>query len=316
MNELYNQIKEKIKNNNFLFILLSVIRANSIYLLNKISNNKLEKIRFYKHLRYHMNMKNPKSINEKIVWKKIHDRNPFLPVTTDKIQVRYYLEKILGKGTAKEILIPLLYVTDKPNTIPFASLPSAFIVKPNHKSGNRIIVENSYFDKNQIIKTCRRWLNTPYGLEKLEWAYQPIKRKIIIEKLLLNDDGNIPQELKFHMFYGKCKLVQMIINKKNQSYANFLDEKFNILKLRTPNHLTMESKIRRPNNYEIMMALVEKISKPFDYVRVDLYNLHEKIYFGELTHYPGSGTTHFEPTSFDHEFGIHWKIEADYWKKQ
>jgi len=308
-------MKDKILNNHHLFIVLSVIRANSIYFLNKISNYKIEKIRFYRQLGYHLNLKNPKSISEKIVWKKIHDRNPLLPVTADKHHVRSYLQEVLGKEKTSEILIPLLHVTDKPETIPFEKLPSAFIVKPNHASRSRIVVIEERFNKNKIIKTCRRWLNTPYGLEKLEWAYQSIKRKIIIEKLLLDDDGNIPQEFKFHMFYGKCKVVHVVFNSKIQSSVSAFDEKWQFLSVETPHYLPQEPKIKKPKNYETMLSLAEKLSEPFDYVRVDLYNLNGKIYFGELTHYPGSGICNFEPISFEFEFGSHWKIEKDYWKK-
>ncbi len=314
MNTIYQKMKEKIKNNHFLFTVFVTIRAYGIYFLNKISHYQLEKIRFYKKVGYQINLKNPKSFNEKIIWKKIYDRNPLLPMTTDKYAVRSYIKKVLGEEKAKEILIPLLYVTDQPETIPFERLPSAFIVKPNHVSGDKIIVENSYFDKKEIIKTCRRWLKTPYGLEKLEWAYQPIKRKIIIEKLLLDDDGKIPKDFKFNMFHGKCKLVLVMFDRMNHPSISTFDEEWNFLSVKIP--YPQGPKIKKPKNYEIMLALAEKLSKPFDYVRVDLYDLNGKIYFGELTHYPDSGVLKFEPSSFDFELGKYCKIEPEYWKNK
>jgi len=314
MNKIYNKIKDKIKNNNILFIVLSVIRANCIYFLNKISNYQLEKNIFYKKIGYRLNLKNPKSFNEKIVWKKIHDRNPLLPVTADKIQVRSYLIEVLGGEKAEEILIPLLYKTDKPETIPFEKLPPDFIIKPNHKSGDRIIVENSHFNKNQIIKTCRRWLNTPYGLEKLEWAYKSIKRKIIIEKLLLDNDGKIPKDFKFHMFHGKCKLICVEFDRINNFSQSYFDERWHLLSVKQARR-KKGPKIKKPRNYQIMLKLAENLSEPFDHVRVDLYNINGKIYFGELTHYRTSGKTRFKPDSFDFELGKYWKIEEDYWQK-
>ena len=315
MNNIYKKTKENIKKNNFLFIVLIAIRAYGIYFLNKISNYKLEKIRFYKKAGYQLNLKNPKSFNEKIIWKKINDRNPLLPVTSDKYKVRSYIKKVLGEEKAKEILIPLLYVTDQPETIPFERFPSAFIVKPNHASGSKIIVENGNYNKKMIIKTCSRWLKTPYGLEKLEWAYQSIKRKIVIEKLLLGDDGNIPKDFKFHMFHGKCKLVQVTFDRMNHPSISFFNEEWNFLSVKGSRFL-QGPKIEKPKNYEIMLELAEKLSEPFDYVRVDLYDLNGKIYFGELTNYPGSGTTKFEPKSFDFELGKYWKIEPKYWKNK
>jgi hypothetical protein len=316
MNKIYKKTKEKIKNNNFLYIVLKTIRDYSFYFLNKIFNYKLEKIKFHKEVGYQLNLKNPKSYSEKIVWKKINDRNPLLPITADKYKVRSYIKKVLGEEKAKEILIPLLYVTDQPETIPFERLPSAFMVKSNHASGSYIIVENGHFNKKEMIKTCRRWLKTPYGLEKLEWAYQPIKRKIIIEKLLRDENGKLPKDFKFHMFHGKCKLVYVIFGKMNNNHSiSYFDEKWNFLSVKKPTR-PQGPKIKKPKNYEIMLELAEKLAEAFDYIRVDFYNLNGKIYFGELTHYPLSGTGKFEPQSFDFTLGKYWKIEPEYWKNK
>jgi len=313
MNRMFPKIKENIKNHNIIFIFLKTARDYAFYALNKISNYQLEKIRFYKKVGYHLNLNYPKSYNEKIVWKKIYDRNPLLPVTTDKYRVRSYLKEILGEKKAEEILIPLLYVTNKPETIPFERLPSAFIIKPNHTSGQNIIIKNGHFEKKQMVKTCRRWLKTTYGLEKLEWANQINRRKIIIEKLLIDDDGKIPKDFKFHMFHGKCKLIRVIFDRINIGSASTFDEKWNFLSVKKL-HRPQGPKIKKPKNYKRMLELAEKLSVDFDYVRVDLYNLNGKIYFGELTHYPASGTKKFDPISFDYELGQHWKIEPEYWK--
>ena len=316
MNKIYKKTKEKIKNNNFLYIVLKTIRDYSFYFLNKIFNYKLEKIKFHKEVGYQLNLKNPKSFHEKIVWKKINDRNPLLPITADKYKVRSYIKKVLGEEKAKEILIPLLYVTNKPETIPFESLPSAFIVKANHASGFNVIVENNHFDKREIIRTCRRWLRTPYGLEKLEWMYQPIKRKIIIEKLLRDDDGHIPKRYNFQMFHGKCKSIHVIFgNKMNIPSVSSFNEKWDFLSVKISDY-PQGPKIKKPKNYEIMLELAEKLAEAFDHVRVDLYNLSGKIYFGELTHYTASGKGRFEPSSFDFKLGKYWKIKEEYWKNK
>lgn len=116
LNKLFGILKEKIQKNTILFILVKRVTAFSIYFLNKIFNYLIERIRFYKKTGYKLNLKNPRSFNEKIIWKKIYDRNPLLPLTSDKYQVDSYIKDILGEDTAKKILIPLFYVTDKPKT--------------------------------------------------------------------------------------------------------------------------------------------------------------------------------------------------------
>ena len=173
MNKIYQKTKEIIKNNNSLFIALKVIRSYGFYFLNKIGNYKLEKIKFFKEVGYQLNLKSPKSYNEKIVWKKINDRNPLLPVTADKYKVRSYIKEVLGEEKAKEILIPLLYITDQPDTIPFEKLPFAFIVKPNHASGSYIIVGNGHFNKKILLKLVKYGLKLPMFLRSLNGRINP-----------------------------------------------------------------------------------------------------------------------------------------------
>jgi len=284
-----------------------------IYFLNKISDYQLEKIRFYKKMGYKVNLKNPQSYNEKIIWKKIYDRNPLLPITADKYHVRSYIKEVLGEKQADNIFIPLLYVTDKPETIPFENISPPFIIKPNHASGKYIIIKDNCFNKKEIIKTCRRWLKIPFGLKNMEWAYQPIKRKIVIERLLQEKDGSILKDYKFHMFHSKCRLILVDFDLIHHHSQRFFDQKWNPLSVKRPNNI-LGPKIRKPKNFENMLQIAEKLSEPFDFVRVDFYNLTGKIYIGELTHYPSSGTARFEQPPFAHELGKQWKIQKEYWK--
>ena len=130
----YQKIKEKLKQHELPYIVLKIVIAYGMYYLNKLTFYGLERKQFHKVLSYWPDIKNPRSLNEKILWKKIYDRNPLLPITADKYQARSYIKDVLGERTAKEILIPLLYVTDKPNTIPFEKLTAPYIIKPNHSS--------------------------------------------------------------------------------------------------------------------------------------------------------------------------------------
>ena len=318
MNALCQRIKAQIKKHHSLYLLIYHIKIYGLYLINRLSHYQLEKRRFYRKLGYHLNLKNPKSYNEKIVWKKIYDRNPLLPVTADKYQVRSYIKEVLGEEQANEILIPLLYVTDKPEIIPFEKLPPVFIIKPNHASGRYIIMENGNFNKEEIIVTCKKWLVNPFGLDRLEWAYLPIKRKIVIEELLSEDNGRLLKEYLFYMFNGKCKFVQVRLDRINyyDSYSlSFFDEKLNFLPVKIPN-FRLGEKIEKPKNYYKMLELAEKLAEPFDHVRMDFYNLNGKIFFGEFTHYTASGMGKYEPKSFCYELGKHWKIEPGYWENK
>lgn len=308
----HQKIKEKLEQYEIPYIALKTARIYGMYYLNKLTSNGLERLHFYQKLGYWPDINNPKTFNEKLLWKKTHDRNPLLPVVADKYEIRSYIKNILGEEQAEEILIPLLYVTERPDTIPFETLPSNFIIKPNHTSGTSIVVENGQYEKENIIKTCREWLRTPYGLEKLEWAYQPIQRKIIIEQLLREKNGGNPKEYRFYMFNGKCHLVYVILDRLNDPSRSLFDEEWNYLAVKKAGR-PMGQVLEKPEKYSQMLRYAEQFSAPFDFVRVDFYYVKNKIYAGELTHYPTSGKLKFEPGSFDFELGNHWKIKSRYW---
>ncbi|MGR9036448.1 MAG: ATP-grasp fold amidoligase family protein [Gammaproteobacteria bacterium] len=266
-----------------------------------------ERKRFEKKLGYLLDLKNPKSYNEKICWKKIYDRNNLIPVTSDKYLVYDYIRNILGEDQIK--LIPLLFVTDDPRLIPFDNLPKEYVIKANHGSGTNLIIEDgSKIEKVKIIKQCQKWLATPYGLFKHEWAYQKIKRKIIIQSLLRDSRGFLPSDYKIYVFHGKCKMIRITQDGMGEPKLNLYTPKWDLINAQY-NKYTVGEKVDPPSKLEEMIKLAEILSAPFSFVRVDLYFIQDSIYFGELTHYPGSGMVSFNPMSFDFELGSYWHLK-------
>jgi hypothetical protein len=302
-------------------------------LIERLTGYKIEKNRFYKSLGYYPDLKNPKSFNEKILWKKLYDRNPLLPVISDKFKVRDYIKEVLGDDRAEKILIPLLYVTENPKNIPFKDLPEEYVIKPNHASGMIILVENIDNQKryviidanhkatilydskktiNEIVNICKDWLSKSYGNYKHEWAYQRIKPKIVIERLLRGSNGKIPIDYKFIIFQGKCHLISAI-------YDRYID--INMAKytrdwkyLKVKGHIKQANYRKKPKNLESMIHLAELLGKPFDLIRVDLMCINNQIYFNELTNYPKSGAMYFNPASYDFELGSKWNLVPRYWR--
>jgi len=274
------------------------------------------KKKFRERTGYNLDLDNPSSFNHKINWKKIYDRNSLLPLTSDKYKVRGFVKEVLGDEEANNILVPLHYCTAKPESIPFDELPKEYIIKTNHGSGSNIIVEkNKPIDKEQIILKCKEWLNNPYGFFKHEWAYQKIKRKLVIEELLRDQSGEIPKDYKFYVFHGKCHLVHIDFDRfGNRSRSLFEPKKWELL----PVSLKFKKGgfCEKPCNYKYMIELAEKLGAFFDFVRVDLYSTNERVYFGELSHYPGSGMEEFDPQSFDFELGSKWQLSSNYSKQK
>jgi hypothetical protein len=285
------------------------------HLLERLTGYRREKKAFKSSTGYRLNLKNPESFSEKVVWKKIYDRNPLLPVVADKYRVRRYVEDILGRKTAKEILVPLLYVTDKPETIPFESLACEYIIKPNHASMKKLIIEKgSMVDRRYIIDCCRKWLSRPFGAERNEWAYQKIKRKIVIEKLLRDRNGRLPDDYKFFVIHGRCHLIQVIYDRVagKPTLGQYTPE-WEYLNVR--GNMPQASCRPKPENLERMVAMAESLGAHFDAVRVDLYLVDGNIYFGELTNYHMSGRFMWTPASFNYEMGAKWRLVPGYWKK-
>jgi len=305
---ILSRAKKKLKESDFLFVTLPNLKENIIHIFNILFGYSLARKKFYEKLGYDLDLRNPKSFNQKVVWKKINDRNPLLAVTADKYRVREYIKETLGEEQAKEILTPLLYVTDKPETIPFDRLPNEYVIKPNHASQRVIIVQNNNYNKEEIIKKCARWLKTPYGLADNEWAYQKIPRKIIIEELLRDESGNVPTEFKFLMFHGKCRLVRVLTDQLSGLLVNHYTADFEPVMIDYGYYKRAASFLEKPSNYGQMIKLAEKLSANFDFLRVDLYSTGKRIYFGELTHYSGSGLLKYEPRSFDFELGSYWNL--------
>jgi hypothetical protein len=273
----------------------------------KLSDHSRECRKFKERLGYDLNLENPTSFSEKVVWKKIYDRNPILPITADKYLARDYVRRIIGPDSEK-ILVPLLYTTDQPETIPFDDLEDDYIIKANHASGRNIIVRNgTAVDRKVIISNCREWLKRPFGNMKHEWAYQQIPRRLVIEKLLHDEMGEIPADFKFYIFHGKCRLIHVDLNRFKDRSRSIFDPNWNFLEVTLK--FRQGPVVKKPENFEAMKGLAEKLGRDFDFVRIDLYTVDGQIYFGEFTHYPGSGMEKFTPESFDFELGRYWDIK-------
>lgn len=269
------------------------------------------KLLYKKILGKKLNLKNPRTLNEKIQWKKIYDRNPIYTKCADKYAVREYIKEKIGE----KYLIPLLYVTNKPEEIPFDKLPLPYIIKPNHGSGWFIIIKKREdINKKEIIKKCKGWLNSSIYLIAREWHCKDIPPKIVIEKLLTKDDEKVPDDCRFYCFNGKVEFIQMDVNRFENHERGIFDLNWKPLPFTWCSIIDGELKyktkedILKPKNLNEMIKVAEKLSKDFNFVRVDLYSLNGEIYFGELTFTPACGLSPFVPDKYDLIYGKKLKL--------
>ena len=246
-----------------------------------------------------LNLKNPKTLNEKINWLKLYERVPLQTICADKFLVRDYIKDKIGE----EYLIPLVYQTKNTNEIKPENLPDyPIILKTNHNSSGGLIVrDKDKVDWEGARSRFKKLLKENYFISSREWQYKNIEPRIVVEKLLMDEEGNIPIDLKFHCFNGKLVFTQVDLDRHTHHKRNLYDVDWN----RIPCKWIYDNgnDIAKPSEYDKMRELAEKIAPDFTYVRVDFYQIGTKIFFGELTFHSESGIGFFEPSSYDDEFG-------------
>jgi len=247
-----------------------------------------------------LDLKKPKTFNEKLQWLKLHDRNPLYIQLVDKYEVRKYIEKVLGK----EYLIPLLGVYDSFDEINFDALPNEFVLKPTHTSGDIFICKDkSKIDFMKLKKEVNRWLKREYYWLHREWPYKNIKPRIICEKYMVDESGKELKDYKIFCFNGEPKIIQVDYNRFSNHKRNLYDLEWNYIPFSIQYPTDPNKIISKPQKLEEMINIARLLCKGYPHVRVDFYSINEKIYFGELTFYHGSGFEKFEPESYNYVFG-------------
>lgn len=293
-------VKEILGEYNYLKLKEMYIK---LYFSSDEQKEKYIKKQFKKNLGYGIDFtKEPETFNQKIQFRKLYDNNPLYSICADKYRVREYVKEKIGE----KYLIPLYLVTDKLTEEQWDKLPNSFVVKANHNSGPvQIVKDKNKADKKKIIAELNNQLKLDYGILSMEKYYSGISRKIIVEKLLLDDNGEIPKDYKFHCFKNKI-IIQVDSSRYLNHTQDFFDENWEKIKLEclAPNS---DFIIEKPNNFTEILKIIKKLAEDFNYVRVDIYLLKDKIYFGELTFCPWSGFTSFKPHKMDIEFGKYWR---------
>lgn len=258
-----------------------------------------------------LNIENPQTFNEKIQWLKLYNRNPKNTKYVDKYEVRRYIAETIGE----QYLIPLINVYDEVNEINWDSLPNSFVLKCTHGSGSNIICKDkNNLDINLAKKKLKRWMNQSWYYFGREWEYKNIKPRIICEKYIVDNHENDLKDYKIMCFNGKAKCIFVCLNRnsKNGLNINIYDKNWNLLPFERNGAPNSKEIVKKPKNLELMLELAEVLAKEFPFLRVDFYDVNDKIYFGEMTFYPGSGFRGFTPEQYDEILGswINLPIES------
>lgn len=258
---------------------------------------------YYSRINEHLDWENPKKYTEKIQWRKLNSHDERETIYSDKIMVREYVKERIGD----KYLIPILGEWESFNDIDFSLLPNSFVLKTNHGSGTNIIIKDkSLFDKKTSEILINGWLGTDFGYSHgFELHYSGIKRKIFSERNI-ETQGKDLQDYKFICFDGKAYYCWVDVDRYGDHRRNIYDLEWNLQPWKQTYPNTSEN-LEKPKNWDLMITLAEKLASGFSHVRVDLYNIDGKIYFGEMTFTNGCGYELIYPRKYDFILGDIWK---------
>ena len=245
-----------------------------------------------------LDLSNPITFNEKIQWLKLHSSETELRPLADKIAVKEYVGNIIGF----DYIIPTLGCWNHYDEIDFNHLPESFVLKCTHDSGSTTVVRSKErIDHIALRSMYEDKLSVDYYYKGRERCYKGIPRKIIAEPHISPDKEL--KDYKIHVFSGVPRLIQVDLgrfssHKRNMYTPDWEYQPFSVL---YPTDMTQIEEC--PGKLPKMFEIATSLSKDFSYVRVDLYTVDDKVYFGELTFFHGSGYEPFDPPEWNKTMG-------------
>lgn len=292
-----------------------------------VSDEAFLKSAFEDALDYPLNLKNPRTFSEKLQYMKLYDRNPLYNVFADKYAVRDYVKDKIGG----EHLVPLLGKWNTPDDVKLDTLPDKFVLKLNNDSGGVwICTDKNSFDIEAVRQKMRSRFSDSYYWGSREWCYKDIKPLIFAEEYLDDiDTGDLscplapplrvlssktrgraatPPDLpdyKFFCFDGVPKFLYIATGRHSPEGVRmtWLDTQWNKLPFQYPHHPACDVPPPKPDNLSEMVLIASRLSEKVRFVRVDLYSVKGKVYFGELTLYPAGGFSPIIPLEWNYKIG-------------
>ena len=288
-------------------------RSSRIKILRKLSflpDSVMIRLQYFIKMGFPLSLKKPRRFTEKLQWYKLYYKNPLMVKCVDKGDVRDFVKE---KGL-ENILVPCYGVFDNPDSISWENLPQKFVMKDTLGGGGTkvVLVEDKLSELERLKRLAKYWtVPVSHNYGGREWPYYCGKKhRVIIEERL---DSENPlrgiNDYKFFCFNGKVEFLYVMGNRAlgKSVCVSIYDRYFNKLPVLRKGDEELKN-AEKPECFDEMLAYAEKLSEDFPHVRVDLYNIQGKIYFGEMTFFNASGYMKYDPDSFDLEIGQKWQL--------
>lgn len=248
-------------------------------------------------MRCKLDLKNPQTFNEKLQWLKLYNYKPIYTQMVDKYEVRNLVSD-------KIKCFSLLGIWDNVDEIDFEKLPHKFVLKTTHDSGSIIICSDKRnFNIQQAKKKLKKALSYNYFWKSRELPYKDVKPRIIAEEYMLTDDMLDLEDYKFMCFNGRVEYVFLCHNRKGEGgvLVDVYDRNWVKQSFGREHHSSIVW--QKPRYFDKMIELSEYYSKDIPFLRVDFYEIKDRLYFGEFTFFPGGGLEKFDPNEYDKKLG-------------
>ncbi len=289
--KITHRLDKIIHNPTIVLLLFSFMLPDDYYL----------SLMYRRHFGKKLDLKNPKTFNEKLQWLKLNNRKDIYTTMVDKYAAKDYVANIIGK----DYIIPTIGVYDDFDDINFNKLPNQFIIKCTHDSGGLVICK----DKTKLnIKTAKKKINKSlkrnFYCFGREWPYKNVKPRILIEEYMEDSKTSELRDYKFFCFNGKVEFFKIDFDRTTDHHANYYDKNGKLTDLGEvvcpPDHTR---RIELPKKLNEMIRKAEILSKNIPFLRVDFYEVDQKIYFGEMTFYPAAGFGKFTNEEWNLKLG-------------
>lgn len=263
------------------------------------------RVKFRLCMGYWMDFDNPKTYNEKLQWLKLHNIHSEYTDMVDKATAKRYVAKVVGE----KYIIPTLGIWDTVEDIDWQSLPNKFVIKATSDSGGVVVCKDkAKLDIDIACNKLKKLGTRNYSLTSKEYPYKNVPHRFIAEEYMEDESGYELKDYKIFCFNGEAKFLFVATGRQEgDTRFDFFDTNFNHLSVLN-GHKNADICPVKPQNFEKMLEIANKLSKNIPHVRIDLYNINGKIYFGEMTFFHWSGFVPFVPNSWDYKFGEYLKL--------
>lgn len=280
----------------------------------------------------------PRSLSQVVNYKMVYDRNPLLRVAADKLATRDYVAKRIGSGYLPKLFAASLDIEEVTGQLPY----SGYVLKPNNSSGKILIVSElvelgNPVDVDEVLRCgtaachpldvqgsdlrrlCLAWEGQRYewrpGLRSIEWAYEGIETKIMAEELLIDKEGRLPRDFKFHVIAGKVEFINVmsrfgprmeVLGSTTGISSTLVSREWRVIPVRKEGWSHHAESVDIPKRATEMVEIVELLAGQSDYLRVDLFSVNDELYVGEMTPYPNGGRHKFRPRSYSRHVVRNW----------